>query len=229
MLTLLPGHQPDINDRLISENIPELRPKIVELTTCGCRITTKYDQAAKRLSSSGLLLNDNLNNGNGEKGSEGDKIEFRSRIAQYGTFRCSSISTGCVNNNPNVIGWYRTCLNCSQQYCVKCSSGWNWSNEFILDKSNKCSCSYCIDRDQLVLQCYGHISNDGKGNIGTSVVIANDATSVAVGSLPTQMNTTNSNTNNTSTITAAVATMIIPPRYSCSVHCKNCSFKGPLK
>jgi hypothetical protein len=205
-LVCLSGHQYEIYKKIISE----LRPKLIELATCGCRALFEYDQAAKEL----LLKMKRKRNGNGNGESKNNDIKFRSRIAQYGTFRCSSDHCETSRRTPNGIGWYRICVKCSKQYCVGCASTfyWKWSNELVSDKSHVCSCSYCIDRGQ---------PGNGKGDND------NEAGSLA--------NTKNNNNNNddfnsvdqlkpSSTHTSSpfsTATMI-PPRYSCSVHCQNC-------
>jgi hypothetical protein len=184
---------------------------IFELATCGCHTIIKNDQVAKDAS-----------------------IEFRSRLAKYGTFRCIS---GRCGPKRDVIGWYRTCVKCSEQYCLRCAFWWNWSNEFKYDKSKTCSCSYCIDRDRLILR----YDNSSNGIFVTNVVT--DA-STAIG--PSQ-NSTNTNNNSnifncsvnngnlviepSATKSACIAstftppiTTIISPRYSCSIHCP-CSMK----
>jgi hypothetical protein len=152
-----------------------------------------------------------------EESKSNNKIEFRSRLAQYGTFRCSSTSGGCQSRHSDVIGWYRPCVKCCQQYCLDCSFIWDWSNELAPSQSKMCSCSYCIHRDQL-RHCYGS-SNDDKGNIGTSV--ESDMKRTNTSDEVNTVNVVKPSTTSSSSLCVDI-TMIQPPRYSCAVHCLKC-------
>jgi hypothetical protein len=241
------GHQNTTQDEVITEIISKLRPKIFELVTCACRAISKYDEAAQKVSAASLLKYNNNNSGgddendnNGESKRNNDNnnkmVEFRSRIAQYGTFQCVR-----CEDRSNIIGWYRLCMKCSKQYCTECSFEWDWSNELLPDPSKKwCSCSYCVHRDRLILQHYGRGSSSSDNDASAVVVVVVNENGVAAGlSLQNDMNSTNINCDNvnnnkSSTIPSSctaidvAAGMIIPSRYS-GVHCRKCPEKKPAR
>jgi hypothetical protein len=193
--------------------IVALRPHLIELATCGCRSATLFDNAAKASSTS---ISRRSSSGNGNNGENVRKVEFRSRVAQYGLFQCTSLPENCLlaktihgyNVAPTVTatvaavgptsdatqmeGWYRACITCKDHYCVACAFRWRWCNEFLVtltnvsDDTSSCPCSYCTPRHRLLFS-------------------------------------PQSNNHGGSSSLTPMATLL--PRYCCTLHCAKCSRK----
>jgi hypothetical protein len=91
------------------------------------------------------------------------------------------------------------------------------SNELLPNKLRRCSFTYCVDRDQLILQYYG--SNDGSSRV---VECATTLQSHTNNNTDLVNNIKQLDASTISTCATVTTNMIIPPRYSCSLHCREC-------